>query len=95
LPNPSNKTDSIQFAIGTPLFRQKLKVSDANIAIILSTAGPISGFLVQPVIGVLSDACQFRFGRRRPFILGGALLCGTASHSLPWPWAISLTDLAD
>ncbi|ELR25627.1 transporter, major facilitator subfamily protein [Acanthamoeba castellanii str. Neff] len=66
---------SIQFAIGTPLFRQKLKVSDANIAIILSTAGPISGFLVQPVIGVLSDACQFRFGRRRPFILGGALLC--------------------
>lgn len=47
--------DSIQFAIGTPLFSQKLKVSDSNIAIILSTAGPISGFIVQPVIGVLSD----------------------------------------
>jgi len=30
---------------------------------------------VQPIVGVYSDACTSRFGRRRPFILVGALLC--------------------
>lgn len=65
---------SIQFAVGGPLFSQKLKVSNSMIAIILSTAGPISGFVVQPIVGVVSDNCTFRFGRRRIFILGGALL---------------------
>ena len=35
-------------------------------------AGPMSGTLVQPVIGVVSDACTSRWGRRRPFIVLGA-----------------------
>lgn len=30
---------------------------------------PLVGFFFQPVIGVLSDRCQSRFGPRRPFIL--------------------------
>ena len=30
---------------------------------------PLIGFLMQPVLGVLSDRCESRFGRRRPFIL--------------------------
>ena len=36
-------------------------------------AGPMSGTLVQPVIGVVSDACTSRWGRRRPFIVAGAV----------------------
>ncbi|KAI3785366.1 hypothetical protein L1987_44484 [Smallanthus sonchifolius] len=36
--------------------------------------GPISGMIVQPVVGYYSDRCTSRFGRRRPFIAGGAVL---------------------
>lgn len=35
--------------------------------------GPISGLLVQPIVGYNSDRCRSRFGRRRPFIAVGAL----------------------
>ncbi|KAK8490951.1 hypothetical protein V6N13_031784 [Hibiscus sabdariffa] len=34
--------------------------------------GPISGLLVQPIVGYSSDRCTSRFGRRRPFIAIGA-----------------------
>lgn len=37
--------------------------------------GPISGLVVAPVIGVLSDKCALSFGRRRPFIVGGVIFC--------------------
>lgn len=40
--------------------------------------GPISGMIVQPVVGYYSDRCTSRFGRRRPFIAGGALLVAIA-----------------
>ena len=36
---------------------------------------PLSGVLIQPYVGVLSDRCQSSFGQRRPFILAGALGC--------------------
>jgi len=41
----------------------------------LATAGPISGFIVQPIVGVISDRCQYKLGRRRPFILAGTICC--------------------
>nr|AAF04294.1 sucrose transporter 1 [Maurandya barclayana] len=34
--------------------------------------GPVSGMLVQPIVGYYSDNCTLRFGRRKPFIAGGA-----------------------
>ncbi|KAG6675038.1 hypothetical protein I3842_15G079500 [Carya illinoinensis] len=34
--------------------------------------GPISGMLVQPIVGYYSDQSTCRFGRRRPFIAAGA-----------------------
>ncbi|KAL2613824.1 hypothetical protein R1flu_025516 [Riccia fluitans] len=36
--------------------------------------GPISGMFVQPVVGHYSDICTSYYGRRRPFILVGAIL---------------------
>nr|ADL29729.1 sugar transporter [Galega orientalis] len=35
--------------------------------------GPISGIIVQPIVGYYSDRNHSRFGRRRPFIFFGAL----------------------
>ncbi|BAT94392.1 sucrose transport protein-like [Vigna umbellata] len=40
--------------------------------------GPISGMLVQPIVGYHSDRCTSRFGRRRPFIAAGALAVAIA-----------------
>lgn len=43
---------------------------------ILNLAGPMTGLIIQPLIGALSDRTwSDRWGRRKPFILGGALLC--------------------
>lgn len=40
--------------------------------------GPISGLIVQPIVGYYSDRCRSRFGRRRPFIFFGALFVAIA-----------------
>lgn len=37
-------------------------------------AGPIAGIVIQPLVGRLSDRWESRFGRRRPFIVGGVLV---------------------
>lgn len=37
-------------------------------------AGPISGMIVQPIIGVIADSSRSRWGRRRPVIVIGSLL---------------------
>jgi len=39
----------------------------------MSTAGPISGFIVQPIVGAISDKYDSKFGRRRPFIVVGTI----------------------
>ncbi len=41
---------------------------------IVCLCGPISGLVAQPYMGVFSDHCRSRWGRRRPFILGSVLL---------------------
>ncbi|KAF5820487.1 putative MFS transporter superfamily [Helianthus annuus] len=35
---------------------------------------PLSGLVVQPIVGYYNDRCTSRFSRRRPFIAGGAFL---------------------
>lgn len=37
--------------------------------------GPLSGIVVAPTIGVLSDRSACKWGRRRPFLLYGAVTC--------------------
>ena len=50
---------------------------------LISLAGPFSGMVVQPVIGALSDKTTSRFGRRRPYLLGGAILASLALWVFP------------
>lgn len=41
-------------------------------------AGPLSGLIVQPVVGVIADESTSRWGRRRPFILVGTVVVALA-----------------
>lgn len=36
-------------------------------------AGPLSGLIVQPIVGHVSDTCASPLGRRRPFLIAGTL----------------------
>lgn len=40
---------------------------------VVAASGTVVGMLCQPIAGRLSDRCGSRFGRRRPFVAGGAL----------------------
>ncbi|WP_124978835.1 MFS transporter [Nonlabens xiamenensis] len=52
---------------------------------ILHLAGPVTGLLVQPVIGALSDKTWSpRLGRRKPYFLIGALLCSISLIAFPF-----------
>ncbi|MGA7675751.1 MAG: MFS transporter [Rhizomicrobium sp.] len=46
-------------------------------------AAPLTGLLVQPLVGYLSDRTWTRMGRRRPYLLVGALLSATALLFMP------------
>jgi len=50
---------------------------------ILWIAAPVTGLLVQPVIGYFSDRTWNRLGRRRPYFLGGAILASVALVLMP------------
>ena len=74
---------------GTP-YLLSLGLSKASVAMVF-LAGPISGLVVQPligmhlllrfqhsldlVLGVLADNSKSRFGRRRPYMLVGCIVC--------------------
>lgn len=46
-------------------------------------AAPIAGLIVQPIVGLFSDGTWTRFGRRIPFIMGGALVSALALLLMP------------
>jgi len=49
--------------------------ADAHSLPILNIAGPITGLLIQPIIGAMSDKTWHpKWGRRKPYILGGSLV---------------------
>jgi maltose/moltooligosaccharide transporter len=50
---------------------------------ILWIAAPVTGLLVQPIIGYYSDRTWNRLGRRRPYFLGGALCASAALVFMP------------
>jgi maltose/moltooligosaccharide transporter len=50
---------------------------------ILWLAAPLTGLIVQPVIGHMSDRTWGRLGRRRPYFLTGAILSSLALVAMP------------
>ena len=46
-------------------------------------AGPITGLIIQPIIGSMSDRTWNRLGRRRPYFLVGAILASAALFFMP------------
>src|SRR5436190_17565840 len=47
-------------------------------------AGPLSGLIMQPLIGAVADRSTSKWGRRRPFMIGGSLLVGVCLLVLGW-----------
>jgi hypothetical protein len=69
----------VQFSFGltqtavNPIFL--LLGAEAHDLPILNIAGPITGLLIQPLIGAMSDKTWSpRWGRRKPYVLGGGAL---------------------
>lgn len=56
----------------------------------LQLAGPITGLLIQPLIGALSDRTQSRWGRRTPYFLLGAVLCTLGLFAMPLAASITM-----
>jgi maltose/moltooligosaccharide transporter len=50
---------------------------------ILWVAAPLTGLIVQPIVGYMSDRTWNRLGRRRPYFLGGAILASLALFIMP------------
>ncbi|OQR95230.1 Glycoside-Pentoside-Hexuronide (GPH):Cation Symporter Family [Achlya hypogyna] len=59
-----------QWAAFSPLLQTQLPSWAVQLIQII---GPTTGLLVYPTIGVFSDNCTSRFGRRRPYLAGGAV----------------------
>jgi len=57
--------------------------ANADSLAILWLAAPVTGVIIQPLIGQSSDRVWTRLGRRRPFILGGAILASLALILMP------------
>ena len=78
----------IQFSFGlqqanmSPIYKY-LGADEASLPL-LWLAGPMTGLLVQPIIGAMSDRTVSRWGRRTPYFLIGALLCSLGLLVMPF-----------
>ncbi|KAI1180396.1 major facilitator superfamily domain-containing protein [Nemania sp. FL0916] len=73
---------AVELSNGTP-YLLSLGLSKSLMALVW-IAGPITGTLVQPYVGMLSDNCRVSWGRRKPFVLGGAAATSLAYMFLAW-----------
>lgn len=71
----------LQMANMSPIYKY-LGASDSQIPL-LWLAAPLTGFLVQPIIGAMSDRTWGPLGRRRPYFLIGAILSSLALIAMP------------
>ena len=55
---------------------------------LLWLAGPMTGLLLQPIIGAMSDRTQSRWGRRTPYFLIGAIICSISLFLMPYSSAL-------
>ena len=71
----------LQMANMSPIYKY-LGASDEQIPL-LWLAAPLTGFIVQPIIGAMSDRTWGPLGRRRPYFLVGAILSSLALVLMP------------
>jgi maltose/moltooligosaccharide transporter len=78
----------IQFSFGlqqanmSPIY-QYLGADESKLPL-LWLAGPMTGLLVQPIVGAMSDRTVSRYGRRTPYFLIGAILCSLGLLAMPY-----------
>jgi maltose/moltooligosaccharide transporter len=77
----------IQFGFGLQLANMSAIYAklgaDASKIPLLWLAGPMTGLIIQPIIGAMSDRTWTRLGRRRPYFLVGALFASVALFFMP------------
>ena len=71
----------LQMANMSPIY--KYLGADESRLPYLWLAGPLTGLLVQPIIGAMSDRTWTKLGRRRPFFLVGAILASICLILMP------------
>ena len=82
----------LQFSFGlqqsnmSPIYSY-LGADEASLPL-LWLAGPMTGLLVQPIVGAMSDSTSSRWGRRTPYFLIGAILCSLSLLAMPHSQAL-------
>lgn len=78
----------IQYGFGlqqanlSPIFRI-LGAEESKLAV-LWLAGPVTGLIIQPIIGAMSDGTWNRYGRRKPYFVIGAITGSIAVMMMPY-----------
>ena len=57
---------------------------------ILQLAGPLTGLIVQPIIGAMSDRTNSKWGRRTPYFIIGAIICSLGLLFMPFAQSIMM-----
>ncbi len=73
---------SVEMSNGSP-YLLSLGISKSLMALVW-IAGPLSGTLVQPYVGMLSDNCRISWGKRKPFMIGGTVATIISLMFLAW-----------
>jgi maltose/moltooligosaccharide transporter len=71
----------LQLANMSPIYKY-LHAEESSLPY-LWLAGPVTGLIIQPIIGSMSDRTWNRLGRRRPYFLVGAILASIALFIMP------------
>lgn len=74
---------SVQMAALSWIMRNQYDLSIKDVGIV-AMAGPLAGLLAQPIVGLISDRVWFWGGRRRPFIIIGAVTAALMLAALPF-----------
>ncbi|KAL7317350.1 hypothetical protein PS15m_003720 [Mucor circinelloides] len=75
-------TWTVEMAYGTP-YLLSLGLSKSYMSLVW-IAGPLSGLIMQPIVGVISDGCRSKWGRRRPFLVGGSIIVVWSLLAIGW-----------
>ncbi|KAH7348050.1 sucrose transport protein SUC2 [Pyrenochaeta sp. MPI-SDFR-AT-0127] len=75
-------TWNVEMTYCTP-YLLELGLTKSKISLVW-VAGPLSGLIMQPIVGVVADRSTSRWGRRRPFMFFGTILVGMFLLLLGW-----------